>query len=285
MEKHPGFVHYGRSYWRRELPRFNARKARLTNLQVWTAPHTFNRLFPVTFFSNSGDIIWTQFAYPYNDPIFSSLAAALICIIVPISVILFAQIWLRSFCDAANGILGLCYSLVTGTCTVVIIKKTIGGLRPHFLTVCQPVIPQEAVGVGFQNIMFTIDQVCTGTDKDKIRNAIESFPSGHSEIAFAGFFYLSLWLFTHLRIQSRYRPGYWRMVACVLPTLLATYLASTLVLNYHHHGYDVIFGVLIGVITSTFGYRMVYKSIWNRRLNAVPSCHDNHAEVEAVLPK
>jgi len=149
--------------------------------------------------------------------------------------------------------------------------------------VCEPVIP-DFPGVGYNNIMFTIAQVCTG-DKDRIQNAIQSFPSGHSEIAFAGFFYLSIWLFTHLRIQSRHRPGYWRMMACVLPLLLATYLSCALVLTYNHHGYDVVFGVLIGIVTSIFGYRMVYRSFWNRRLNTIPSCHPYHEEDERVLPK
>ena len=148
---------------------------------------------------------------------------------------------------------------------------------------CEPVIP-DFPGVGYNNIMFTIAQVCTG-DKDRIQNAIQSFPSGHSEIAFAGFFYLSIWLFTHLKIQSRYRPGYWRMIACVLPILFATFLSCALVLTYNHHGYDVIFGVLLGVLTAIFGYRMAYKSVWNKRLNAIPSCHASHEEDERVLPK
>lgn len=182
---------------------------------MWVVPHAFDRLFPVTFFANSGDIVWVQFAYPYQQPIFSSSTAALVTILIPIGVILTTQIWLRSFCDAASAILGLAYSLVTGTFCSVVLKKTIGGLRPHFLSVCEPVIPLQHTGAGYENIMFTIQQVCTGKDKGKIGNAIESFPSGHSEIAFAGFFYLSAYLFAHLKIQSKYRVGYWRMVVCL----------------------------------------------------------------------
>lgn len=257
----------------------------VTTGAVWGAPHSFDRLFPVTFFSTSGDIVWTQFAYPYQKPIFSSLAAALIAIIIPVAVILIASFWTRSFCDTAYGILGLSYSLVTGTFIVVVLKKTIGGLRPHFLSVCQPEIPQETIGAGFQNVMFTIEQVCTGTDKAKIGNAIESFPSGHSEISFAGLFYLSIYLFTHLKIQSRYRAGYWRMMACVLPCLLSTYLASTLVLTYNHHGYDVVFGSLIGIVVALMGYRMVFKSLLDKTLNASPACHSEHGKEEATLPR
>jgi hypothetical protein len=46
----------------------------------------------------------------------------------------------------------------------VTLKKTIGGLRPHFLSVCEPVIPEnyQTIGVGFQNIMFHVSEVCTG---------------------------------------------------------------------------------------------------------------------------
>lgn len=69
------------------------------------------------------------------------------------------------------------------------------------------------------------------------------------------------------------------MVACVVPMLLATYLASTLVLNYHHHAYDVIFGVLLGIVTSVFGYHMVFRG-W---VSDVPNCHENHGEES--LPK
>lgn len=205
--------------------------------------------------------------------------------ILPICVILLAQIWIRSFCDAANAILGLVYTIVTGTFIVVVIKKTIGGLRPHFLSVCKPVIPGDTAGAGFQNIMFTIEQVCTSMDKKKLGYAIESFPSGHSEAVFAGFVYLSLYLFSHLKIQSRYRTEYWRMIACILPLLLATYLASTLALTYHHHSYDIVLGSLIGIFVALFRYRMVFRSIRNEKLNAVPSCHDDHADNDSGLPK
>ena len=55
-----------------------------------------------------------------------------------------------------------------------------------------------------------------------------------------------------------------------LPVLMATYLASTLVLGYHHHAYDVIFGSLIGIVMAFFSYRMVFCSIHDPRWNTVP---------------
>ena len=247
-------------------------KTWLTFHQVWVAPHTFTRLFPVTF-TGSGDIVYPYLAYPYVEPIFSSLLAGILDAVIPIIVIVLSQIWLQSFHVMANGILGLCYALATGTCFQVILKKTIGGLRPHFLSVCEPVLPplDGSQGFGFQNVMFTVEQVCTG-DKDRIRNALESFPSGHAEIAWAGMGYLAIYLFCHLRIRSlsRRRPSHWRMLFVVAPLLFAMYLTSTLVLGYHHHGYDVIAGGLIGTLMAFLGYRMCFASIWDPRWNTVP---------------
>lgn len=241
-------------------------------------PHSFHRIFPVTFLTGSGDIVWTDIAYPYQTPTFSSLTAAIIGITIPVAVILFSQIWVRSFCDAANAILGLTYSLSTGSFVSVVLKKTIGGLRPHFLSVCQPKVTPQTSGKGYNNIMFTIEQVCTGKDKTKIRNAIESFPSGHAEFAFAGLFYLSVYLFTHLRMQNVSPVGHWRIMACVLPLVLATYIACTMVLEYHHHAHDAIFGALLGILVALLGYRIVFKSIWDSKLNATPSCHPDCSE-------
>jgi len=191
--------------------------------------------------------------------------------LVPLACILIAQIWYRSVFDAGNAILGLAYSMSVGCLFQVVLKKTIGGLRPHFLSVCEPVIPQGVVGSGFQNLMYTVEQVCTG-NKDDIDNALESFPSGHSQIAWSGLGYLAIYLFTHTRLQSRSRrPSHWKMLFTMAPVLLATYLTSTLVLGYHHSGYDVIFGSLIGIVTSLLGYRSVFMSVHHRDWNYIPT--------------
>lgn len=159
------------------------------------------------------------------------------------------------------------------------LKKSIGGFRPHFLAVCEPVISTGGAGApgvrgsGFQSLMYTSD-ICTG-NPSKIQNAMESFPSGHAEIAFAGLLYLSIYLNAHLRVFSfsatymTRRPRYLKMLAVIAPILLATYLASTLVLGHHHHGYDVVFGALTGSNMAVWGYKMVFLSVWDGRTNWV----------------
>ena len=244
---------------------------------VWIIPVSHNRLFPVTFYQGSGDIVWPDISFPYTPDIFDSTTAGILCAVIPIASMLIAQIWVRSFLDFANGCLGLVYALVTGTLFQVVLKKVIGGLRPHFLAVCKPVLPQDtSIGQGFQHLMFNVDDVCTGEDKGKIDNALQSFPSGHSNIAWAGLGFLTIYLFTHLGIRniSRRRPSFWRMLMVVAPMFMATYICSSVVLGYHHHGYDVIFGALIGMTMALFGYRMVFASILDPRWNTVPLVRD-----------
>jgi membrane-associated phospholipid phosphatase len=49
--------------------------------------------------------------------------------------------------------------------------------------------------------------ICTGDEKT-VNDSLESFPSGHSTAAFAGFVFLSFYLNAKLKIFANYRPAY-----------------------------------------------------------------------------
>jgi membrane-associated phospholipid phosphatase len=135
-------------------------------------------------------------------------AAALLAALVPIAVILFMQIRIRSFWDVNNGVIGLLYSLITAAVFQVFIKWLIGGLRPHFLDVCKPDISRTQGGynaAGFDGIYYT-KAICTG-DEAEINDALESMPSGHTTAAFAGFIYLYLYLNAKLKVFANYHPA------------------------------------------------------------------------------
>jgi diacylglycerol diphosphate phosphatase/phosphatidate phosphatase len=88
----------------------------------------------------------------------------------------------------------------------------IGGLRPHFLAVCKPSVPAGTdTGVGYQQIMYD-RSICTG-DEDEIDDSLESFPSGHTTAAFAGFIFLYLYLNAKLKVWSNYHPAMWKLIA------------------------------------------------------------------------
>ncbi|ETI20294.1 hypothetical protein G647_08328 [Cladophialophora carrionii CBS 160.54] len=228
-------------------------------------------LFPLL--DPTGAVYSPSLAYPYRPAIFSSLTAGLLGSLIPLGAILLSQLMIRSFADFSAATLGLFYALATGTFFQMILKKTIGGLRPHFLAVCKPRPVPLGSGVGFNGIMYRAQDVCTGSPGE-IEWGIQSFPSGHSEIAFAGFGYLAIYFVTHLhRGDHDWRAGklgFWRMLLVLMPILFATYISCTLWLSYHHHASDCLAGATIGILTALLGFRTTYRSLTDGTRNWKP---------------
>ena len=105
-------------------------------------------------------------------------------------------------------LIGLGYALATATLFQSFIKILIGGLRPHFLSICAPAIPPSTLGLSTpgpsNDIYYTASQVCTG-DAGKVKEAQMSFPSGHACAAFAGFVFLALYLNAKFKVFGRGR--------------------------------------------------------------------------------
>lgn len=234
------------------------------------------RSFPVTF--SDGEVVYPQFAYPLRKEIIPIWLAAFLAAVVPIVFILFMQIRVRSFWDVNNGIIGLLYSLITAAVFQVFLKWLIGGLRPHFLDVCKPDISlaSNAPGVkgagynaaGYSGIYYT-SEICTG-DQNEINDSLESFPSGHSTAAFAGFVYLYLYLNAKLKVFANYHPAMWKLVLIYAPILGATLIAGALTIDEFHNWYDVVAGAIIGSVMAFSAYRMCYAAIWDWRWNHIP---------------
>jgi diacylglycerol diphosphate phosphatase/phosphatidate phosphatase len=218
----------------------------------------------------NGNIVYPEFAYPLRKEIVPIWAAALLAALVPIFIILIMQIRIRSLWDVNNAILGLLYSLITAAVFQVMLKCLIGGLRPHFLAVCDPdVLPfGQQAGTGWTQIMYN-RSICRG-DKHKIDDSLESFPSGHSTAAFAGFVFLFLYLNAKLKVFANYHPSYWKLIAVYTPVLGATLIAGALTIDEFHNWYDVVAGAIIGTAMAVSAYRMVYASVWDFRFNHVP---------------
>ncbi|KAK3686228.1 phosphatidic acid phosphatase type 2/haloperoxidase [Podospora appendiculata] len=245
-------------------------------LGVYMAKPAPTRSFAVTF--SDGEVVYPQFAYPMRKEIIPIFAAALLAALVPIFVFLVCQIRIRSFWDFNNATIGLLYSLITAAVFQVFIKWLIGGLRPHFLTVCQPDLSLANnspgyVGAGynakgFKEIYYT-REVCTG-NIDEINDSLESMPSGHTTAAFAGFVYLSLYLNAKLKVFSNYHPAMWKLIVTYAPILGACLIGGALTIDEFHNWYDILAGAVIGTIMAFSAYRMVYASIWDWRYNHIP---------------
>jgi len=239
-------------------------------LGVYMAKPAPSRSFTVTFMD--GEIVFPQFGYPLRDEIVPIWAAALLASLVPIAIFLLMQIRIRSFWDVNNAVIGLLYSLITAAVFQVFLKWLIGGLRPHFLAVCKPDISlathQGYNGKGYMQLYYT-REICTG-DEDQINDALESFPSGHTTAAFAGFIYLSLYINAKLKVFSNYHPAMWKLIAVYAPVLGATLIGGALTVDEYHNWYDVVAGAIIGTAMAFSSYRMTYASIWDWRYNHIP---------------
>lgn len=255
-------------------------------LGVYMADPAPSRSFPVIF--QDGEIVYPQFAYPLRTEIVPIWAAALMAFFIPFLVFLLVQIRVRSFWDVNNATIGLLYSLISAAVFQVFIKWLIGGLRPHFLAVCKPVIPANmlsAVGGndngiedgtafggnvanGYRQIMFD-RSICTG-DRKEINDSLESMPSGHTTAAFAGFVFLYLYLNAKLKVWANYHPAMWKLIAIYAPLLGACLIGGALTIDEYHNWYDILAGALIGTIMGFSSYRMVYASVWDFRFNHIP---------------
>lgn len=235
-------------------------------LGVYMAKPAPSRSFPVVF--SDGEIVYPEFAYPLRNEIVPIYAAALLAFFIPFIVFLIVQIRARSFWDVNNATVGLLYALITAAVFQVFIKWLIGGLRPHFLAVCKPVIPASMVphgniANGYRQVMFD-RSICTG-DQKEINDSLESMPSGHTTAAFAGFGYLYFYLNAKLKVFANYHPAMWKLVALYAPILGACLIGGALTIDEYHNWYDIFAGAVIGSVMALSAYRMTYASVWDFR--------------------
>lgn len=194
---------------------------------------------------------------------------------LPIVVYSLAQIRLRSAWDADAAIMGTIWAVLLATLFQVTTKVLVSGFRPSFLSVCKPDLsllqdPYHNAtglnGVGFRQVMYTTE-ICTETDPLLLRNAMTSFPSGHSAAGFSGYGFLHLWLNSKLKTWADYRPAFWKLVVTMLPLLAAFLNACILTVDAAHHWYDALAGSAIGSVMAVAAYRATHAAVWDWRYN------------------
>ncbi|KAJ4410117.1 hypothetical protein N0V91_002126 [Didymella pomorum] len=102
------------------------------------------------------DGVWTtEWGLAHGKPLLAeyitTLVSAIISFAVPFVVMGAIGLWcIRDFWETNAATMGLGYALATATLFQSFIKWFIGGLRPHFLTVCAPLGPVPASVLGAQ---------------------------------------------------------------------------------------------------------------------------------------
>lgn len=78
--------------------------------------------------------------------------------------------------------------------------------------------------------MWAPISACRG-DSKALKNAIQSFPSGHTGSAFTVMIFLALYLNAKLKAFSDSPTAFWKMMAVIAPVLGAGFAAATLVID------------------------------------------------------
>ncbi|KAH7127050.1 lipid phosphate phosphatase-like protein 1 [Dendryphion nanum] len=159
------------------------------------------------------------------------------------------------------GILGLGLA-VSGAFTVTgALKNAIGKPRPDLIARCN--MPQEVKEQAFKdaaNFILATVKLCDQKDDHILQDGFKSFPSGHSSTAFAGLFYLSLYLAAKLHVLDS-KGEVWKSFIVLIPTLAAAVVAGSRIMDARHHPFDVLFGSALGLLVAWGSYRQYFPPI------------------------
>ncbi|KAF2834290.1 PAP2-domain-containing protein, partial [Patellaria atrata CBS 101060] len=153
------------------------------------------------------------------------------------------------------GILGLFLSVGAAFTVTGALKNAIGKPRPDLIDRCQPNVMQDPTPWGLVN-----HTVCTQTDNHILKDGFRSFPSGHSSTAFAGLFYLSIYLAAKLHVLDS-KGEVWKSFIVIIPSLGASLIAGSRIMDARHHPFDVLSGSALGMLVAWGSYRQYFPPV------------------------
>ncbi|KAJ3186015.1 hypothetical protein HDU85_000929 [Gaertneriomyces sp. JEL0708] len=206
---------------------------------------------PTAYFS----VTDTSLMAPYLEEKFSSFWSTFISVAAPIVCMVLVQcLWIGSIWDLYAAIAGLVQALALSLAGCAFLWGTVGGLRPYHLTVCDP---DPALTSNTQR--YYDNSVCRG-GISKID--LHGFPSGHAATVFACWLFLSFWLTGKFKPFANY-PHLLSILLILFPLFMASWIAMSRIRDFRHFGYQVFWGAVIGIVSTTLVYRLHYRSwLW-----------------------
>jgi len=138
-----------------------------------------------------------------------------------------------------------CGALVEQT-ILLLTKKTVGELRPHFISVCYP--DRNEYGELCEKETYSTNYImttCPSGDPSLVAEARLSFPSGHSSFIFYG----AVTGIIYIKSQLITTAGFFKMFFVSVQFsyfIFAWWVALTRIRDYWHHPWDVLTGATIG---------------------------------------
>ena len=212
--------------------------------------------------------------YPYiENQTIPSYICFTIWVVISLFTILSTQIISKSFSITVvkDIILGaICCVLLTD-----IAKYTVGKLRPHFLTLCNPDYNdicfneddfyinddgEELIDEFYQKYVNETN-VCSLENSELLREARLSFLSGHASYSF----YFATFIINFTNVHTRHLKWGNKIVPVIqlLILMLASWISLTRISDFYHHPVDVFCGAITGIAVAFYYTRMGITSSTN----------------------
>lgn len=238
-------------------------------------------------------------AYPLKANIVSVPVLVLVALVAPFAIIVVLSFlgrifglrsrgnttWLQLAWETHAGVLGLCASLAATLFVTSGLKDLVGKTRPDFLARCNADLSKISGFVvgGYGDMVYSESTVlvtpgiCRQTNKRILDDGFAAFPSGHSSFACAGLVYLSLWLCARYSLAMPYlshtapidektrngrsAPPLWQLAAALVPIIVALFICASRYADFHHAGFDIICGALLGTLFAWSSFRLYHLPI------------------------
>ncbi|XP_026299880.1 putative phosphatidate phosphatase isoform X5 [Apis mellifera] len=185
--------------------------------------HLFGKPYKRGFFCNDESLY-----HPFHDSTVTSAMLYVIGLLLPIFTI---------------GIFG--FGAATTVLFTDIAKYTIGRLRPHFMTLCEPNINCSLIENQHRYIEnYSCSQ---NISKSLLKEIRLSFPSGHSSFSAYTMIYLAIYLQLRITWKGSKLLKHFLQLVCLL---MAWFTALSRISDYKHHWSDVLAGSTLGAITA-----------------------------------
>jgi len=177
-------------------------------------------------------------SYPLKPDIIPNWTLFVLCFFLPLLIFLLFQVVIKSRHDFHHAFLGLFSSLAINSMITIPLKLLAGRYRPDY---------DKRIG------------------EDDARM---SFPSGHSSYSFAGLLFLTLYFFGKTKIFREHQPLiFLKGTLSLVPLMLASFVAVSRTMDYHHNFDDIVAGSLIGIGSAAFSYFLFFHPLSHRLCN------------------
>uniref|UniRef100_A0A0A1X5B4 Putative phosphatidate phosphatase n=1 Tax=Zeugodacus cucurbitae TaxID=28588 RepID=A0A0A1X5B4_ZEUCU len=228
--------------------------------------------------------------YPFRENTITTVLLAVIILVVPAIILLAVELTLYYRCGRIREMVLLfgfkvpawlvefvkhaLYFTFGGLLTMdatEVGKFTIGRLRPHFISVCQPQLLDGSNCESAQNLhRYVENYICVGSGytQEDVRQARLSFPSGHSSLSFFALTYVAIYLQYKITWRGSQLMRHFLQFSLIM---LAWFTALSRIMDNWHHWSDVLCGSVLGIAMAVITARYITKEF-----NTPQSCLRGH---------